>query len=224
GISIAKTSENIIDINSNNKLLYEYGKLEGDYPIEAKFSALLDGKPVIQKYSIDESNVIINNESAKMWNWKYLRALEDKKNKTKKESNDLVNRSITNRILTMQTAFLCLEPWMMKRDTIDNGSDNTSVQEDMTEAGLEITYGPNPIENNLSIKLNITNVNTKILNIKIYDVLGNVVKEFRIDSFANTLNLNWDANSENHGKVAPGVYYLVINTNVGSKVIRLVVV
>ncbi len=225
GISIAKTSENIIDINSNTKLIYEYGKIEGSYPIEVKFSALLDAKPVIQKYIIDQSNVIFNNESAKMWNWKYLRLLEDKKNKTKKESYDLTNRSITNRILTMQTAFLCLEPWMMTRDTnSEEESPTTSVEETMTEIGLEITYGPNPIENNLVIKINIDNESTKILSVGIYDVLGSLVKGFQIDSFANSINLNWDTNSDSNGKVPPGVYYLVIKTNSGNKILKLVVV
>jgi len=119
GISIAKTTENIIDNNSSKKLIYEYGKIEGDYPIEVKLSALLDGIPVMKKFIIDDTNVVKNNESAKFWNWKYLRILEDKPNKTTKENNDLVNRSITNRILTMQTAFLCLEPWMMPKDTSD---------------------------------------------------------------------------------------------------------
>jgi hypothetical protein len=225
GISIAKTSENIIDINSNTKLIYEYGKIEGSYPIEIKFSALLDGKPVIQKYIYNASNVVQNNESAKMWNWKYLRLLEDKKNKTKKESYDLTNRSITNRILTMQTAFLCLEPWMMGRDTLGEEEEpTTSVQENITEVGLEITYGPNPIENNLVINLNITNETTMILSIGIYDVLGSLVKGFQIDSFANSMNLDWDANSESNGRVAPGVYYLVIKTNSGNKILKLVVV
>jgi hypothetical protein len=185
----------------------------------------LDGKPVIQKYIYNASNVVQNNESAKMWNWKYLRLLEDKKNKTKKESYDLTNRSITNRILTMQTAFLCLEPWMMGRDTLGEEEEpTTSVQENITEVGLEITYGPNPIENNLVINLNITNETTMILSIGIYDVLGSLVKGFQIDSFANSMNLDWDANSESNGRVAPGVYYLVIKTNSGNKILKLVVV
>jgi hypothetical protein len=224
GISIAKTSENLIDVNSNTKLIYEYGKLEGGFPIDIKLSALLDGRPVIQKYQIDLSSVVYNNESAKMWNWKYLRALEDKPNKTKKESYDLTRRSITNRILTTQTAFLCLEPWMMGRDTSDDQTQTTSVQENLAEAGLEIKFGPNPIENILKIDIKITNENTVISSIGIYDVLGNIVKEFNFDAYADSINLRWDASSDSYGKVPPGVYYLVIKTNSGNKILKLVVI
>jgi hypothetical protein len=222
GITIAETSENLIDQSSNTKLIYEYGKIEGGYPIDIKLSALLDGKPVIQKHQIDFQSVVKDDESAKMWNWKYLRTLEDKNNKTKKESNDLTSRSISNRILTTQTAFLCLEPWMMHRDTAE-GDPTTSVQEELSVVGLDISYGPNPIENNLQIELKITDENTMISFIGIYDVIGNLIKEFYIDSYSRSINLNWDASSENQMKVAPGVYYLVIKTNSGSKILKLVV-
>jgi hypothetical protein len=222
GITISKTTENLIDQNSNTKLIYEYGKIEGGYPIDIKLSALLDGKPVIQKHQIDLQSVVINNESAKMWNWKYLRALEDKNNKTKKESNDLTTRSISNRILTTQTAFLCLEPWMMHRDTAEGGT-ATAVIEEMAAAGLEINYGPNPIESNLEIVLKITNESTIISSIAIYDVLGNLVKEFSIDSYARSMTLNWDTSNVNYSRVPAGVYYLVIKTNSGSKILKLVV-
>jgi hypothetical protein len=228
GISISKTSESI-NVGSNKKLIYEYGKLEGSLPVEVKFSALLDGKAVIKRYIIDSSNVIINNESAKMWNWKYLRTLEDKSNKSSKETADLLKRSITNRILTTATAFLCLEPWMMIKDTTlsddEGGNNNTSfVQEDMVEIGLEVTYGPNPITNFASIKLDLSNSDTKILNIGIYNIMGSVVKEFTFDIFAKILNLEWDTNSEGNGKLPSGVYYLIIKTNLGNKVLKLVVV
>ena len=225
GISIAETSENIIDKNSNNKLIYEYGKLIGEYPIEVKFSALLDGKPVIQKYIVDQTNIEINNESAKMWNWKYIRALEDKANKTKKEYEDLTNRSITNRVLSMQTAFLCLEPWMMVRDSIarENEDPTSVMMQDISDLGLEISYGPNPILNNLSIKLLKTNINTKILYVRIYDLMGNIVTEFPINNFIKSIELHWDTNSMNHSKVPPGIYYLMISTNSGSKTLKLVV-
>lgn len=224
GISAAKTTENLTDANANKKLVYEFGKLEGGYPIEIKFSALLDGKPVIKKYLFDESNIILNSESAKMWNWKYLRTLEDKKNKTKKESYDLTRRSITNRILTTQTAFLCLEPWMMGKDTSDETEEPTGVEEVATEPGLEISYGPNPVENKLNVSINITDENTVLLSVGIYDVFGVVVKEFNFDSYAKSINLNWDATSDMYGRVPPGVYYLVIKTSAGSKILKLVVV
>ncbi len=226
GVSISKTTENIIDINSNKKLIYEFGKLEGSYPIEAKFSALLDGKPVIKRFTLDSTNIIISSESAKMWNWKYLRTLEDK-NRTIKESIDLTRRSITNRILTTQTAFLCLEPWMMAKDTtLDEEGNNTvsSVQEDMSEIGIEITYGPNPIVNIASIKFNLTNTETKILNIGIYNIMGSAVREFNIDSNATSFNLEWDIINESNGKISSGIYYLIIKTNFGNKVLKLVVI
>ncbi len=224
GITIAKTSESLTDSYSNTKLIYEYGKLEGSCPIEAKFSALLDGKPVIRKYIIDYTSLVVINESAKMWNWKYMRALEDNYYRTKKETNDLRTRSITNRILTIQTAFLCLEPWMMSRDTMaDDEDQTTAVSEEVPDAGLEITYGPNPIVSNLSVRLNITNENTKVLSVAVYDVLGNVVKEFAFDSYSQSIELNWDATSDGNGKVSPGVYYLVVRTSSGQKILKLVV-
>jgi hypothetical protein len=223
GITIAETSENLIDQNSNTKLIYEYGKIEGGYPIDIKLSALLDGKPVIQKYQIDFQSVVKDDESAKMWNWKYLRVLEDKKNKTKKESLDLTTRSISNRILTTQTAFLCLEPWMMHRDTAEGGT-ATAVIEEMPAAGLEINYGPNPIESSLEISIKVTNESTVISSIAIFDVLGNLVREFSFDCYARSLALNWDACNENFSRVPAGIYYLVIKTNSGSKILKLVVV
>jgi len=230
GITISKTTENIIDNNSNQKLVYEYGKLIGNYPIELKFSGLLDGKPVFQEYEINEFNIILNNESAKMWNWKCIRALEDKSNKTRTESNDLTKRSITNRILSTYTAFLCLEPWMMPKDSSDNDTDPddeepaTAVDDELQEIGLEINYGPNPAVNKLDINIKITDANARVLYIRIYDVLGIMVKELPVDSFSDSINLSWDLMSNNFERVPAGVYYIVVKTSSGSKTLKLIII
>ena len=227
GISIAKTTEDIIDKNSNSKLIYEYGKLVGSYPIEVKFSGLLDGIPVIQDYEINDSNVVINNESAKMWNWEYIRELEDKSNKTKKETDELTDRSMSNRILSMQTAFLCLEPWMMNPALVgdeDDDGDATSVHAIAADPGLEITYGPNPVRDYLSIKINLANEYANILYVRIYDLMGNVIKEIPVNTFSDTINLSWDLSSNTQSRVPPGIYYLVVKTNTGVKTLKLCVV
>jgi hypothetical protein len=230
GISFSKTSENINDLAANKKLVYEFGKLAGDMPIDIKLSALLDGKAVVKKYTHDQNNISINNESVKMWNWKYLRNLEDKINKSKKESQDLVDHSISNRILTVQTAFLCLEPWMLPKEASiaekdgKGGGGTLDLQEDFSDLGVEVSYGPNPITNFANIKVNLSDSYTKVLSIGIYNIMGSEIKQFNFDENSNSLNLEWNISNDGNDKVSSGVYYLIIKTNQGSKILKLVVV
>ncbi|MCX6148758.1 MAG: T9SS type A sorting domain-containing protein [Candidatus Kapabacteria bacterium] len=230
GISFSKTSENINDLAANKKLVYEFGKLAGGMPIDIKLSALLDGKAVVKKYTLDQNNISINNESVKMWNWKYLRNLEDKINKSKKESQDLVDHSISNRILTVQTAFLCLEPWMLPKEASiaekdgKGGGGTSDLQEDFSDLGVEVSYGPNPITNFANIKINLSDSYTKVQSIGIFNMLGTEIKQFNFDENSNSLNLEWNISNDGNDNVSSGVYYLIIKTNQGSKILKLVVV
>jgi len=94
----------------------------------------------------------------------------------------------------------------------------------MQEIGLDVSYGPNPAVNKLDIRMNVTDNNTRVLQIQIYDVLGMMVKEFPVDSFSSSINLTWDLISNNNKKVPPGVYYIVIKTSTGNKTLKLIIV
>lgn len=226
GLTVAKTTEIINDETTNKKLICEYGKMVGDYPIEAKISALLDNKVVMKKYTFVDSNTVKSSESSKMWNWTYIRSLENKPNRSLKESQDLVYRSQRHRILSIQTAFLCLEPWMMPSPSTTEEEENgnmTSVSSENQEIAIDISYGPNPIQSYSKINLQIQDDNTKILSIGIVDLMGNVLKEFDFDANSKNLELEWNLEAEGQNKIASGTYFLVINSNLGKKVIRLVV-
>lgn len=235
GIAISKTTESIIDESANKKLVFEYGKFEGTTPVNIKIAGILDGEVVIKNYSLDSSKVKISNESAKTWNWKYLRALEDKSNKSKKESYDMTWRSITNRILTTQTAFLCLEPWMMPNNNVveedgdgrGGGKDdntNTSVADELGNIGIEINFGPNPATSFVNFSLDVNNSITQIYSLEVCDIFGSVIKEFSFDLNANSINLNWNLENSIGEKLPSGTYFFVIKTNLGKKVVQLIVI
>lgn len=225
GLTYTKTTERFTDLNTNQKLIYEFGRIEGNGPYEIKLSAILNSKAVVKKYTLNENEIISNNESSIFVNAKELSVLDNIYFKNTKETQDMINGSIKHRILTTNTVFLCVNPWMQGKSILTSPNATSSIKETINdenqELAIEINYGPNPIESFCNIDLQIQNENTHINSITIYDLMGNQVHDFAFEPSAKHLQLEW--NLDEQSKIAKGTYYLVINSNLGKKAIRLIV-
>ncbi len=95
----------------------------------------------------------------------------------------------------------------------------SGIEEDnliQTPKKLNINVNPNPFTNTTNINFNINPSNIK--NIKIYDVTGNLVTTM---AQPNTNQISWNGRNRNNELVAPGVYFINIETTKGFKVVKV---
>lgn len=84
-----------------------------------------------------------------------------------------------------------------------------------TSNQLTLTVNPNPFTNFTNISFNINSQSVK--NIDIYDVTGNVIQTIKSPT---SNQITWNGRNSNNNLVAPGIYFVVLETNHGNKVAK----
>ena len=205
--------------SSSNPLKFDIllGKYVGKLPFEVEIVAIKDGKAYFKTLIFDkEEDLIEENASSQIWNYFYLRDMEQKiKPNDNTAIRKLVDLSMERRILTNYTAFLALEPWMKKQnDTIWNNDEKTTTDVELEETDksfgkLSITTYPNPFSEIVSINIENISESEIIESAFIYDESGNQIFSFDLSSLFNSkFELIWKPNN-----IPSGFYLIKIKTN-----------
>jgi Ca-activated chloride channel family protein len=197
----------------------QIGKYKGEFPFELEISG-------VYKEDIFSETLVINQENAfqsdttarKAWAGNFIMGLENQE-QTNDVVNEIVDHSISNRVLSIYSAFLCLEPsrgGVVCYDCLDESM--LSDVEDLNSSESDsLSFGayPNPFNNAVQIKVSVpsSEVNEK-LNFKIYNILGQVVKTFEINinNSTNDYNFTWYGKNDAGSFVASGTYFFVTET------------
>jgi len=88
---------------------------------------------------------------------------------------------------------------------------------------------PNPVSATKKGRIKITNLpfNTSLVDINIYTVAGEFVKSFSSGDIQNDNGrgtITWDLKNQSGSKIAPGVYFAVVNTPVNGKKVKKIAI
>jgi Ca-activated chloride channel family protein len=222
---------NNIDLVKSGTNIYQYGKYYGELPFLVKFAALRNNIISNYQFTFDGTNLKEINETDQVWYAKYLKDLENTvKSNEYSKIKEIIDVSIATKILTNYTAYLALEPWMTKSDTVDNnnkvdedGDKNTDVGEiSEIQKGneLQISVSPNPVVINCEITITKP-ADEEIKSIRIYDLKGNLVRILYFNG-SNTSAIFWDSKDEFNNLVNKGIYTIVVETNKKSYIAKIV--
>jgi hypothetical protein len=202
--------------------------LSGKYFGSGKFTAELTGViqadkliPVHKK--VEFSDYDLTNKSSKtVWIGQYIRNLE-KQTKTNATVAEIIETSMENRVLSLHTAFLALEPWMTGESQGNDGNEGTGtvVQED--ENVLFEAY-PNPFTRQVKVNVCLKEAGDNITGIEIYNSNGHMVNSIDISQFAgsNVFYFIWDGKSMSGSQLPNGAYLMVIKTKKLVKTFKLI--
>jgi Ca-activated chloride channel family protein len=200
-----------------NRPVLQIGKYNGNFPFNIEVSGLYEETAFSEEYNIDETNVTeIDSLSEEIWAGNYIHSLE-----SQTQSNDVINEiidySINERILSIYSAFLCLEPARggeICYDCMDESS-LVGIEESNTiqENDSLIAY-PNPFNSTTKIKLTLPEFNNhKEISVKIYNTLGQVVRSFNMDNIAkDQMEFVWNGTNNYGQDVSSGSYFFVAST------------
>ncbi|MFA6570436.1 MAG: FlgD immunoglobulin-like domain containing protein, partial [Bacteroidota bacterium] len=208
--------------NYSQTPIVQLGRYTGEFPMDIKATGFYKNIG----YS---KNLTIQNDQAgtsgiydnKAWISQYLKSLETG-TLTSDVVKELVLTSMNNRILSTQTAFLALEPWMMPDDNTNpdgNKDDWTSqvVDENIVASKfIEIKASPNPFADKLTIRLNFKDIQGfAIQKIEVFNMMGVFVKSVSANTISSNAEIIWDGTDKQGNRLPNGTYMLVLTTNIG---------
>ncbi len=228
---------NRFDISGNNELvnlnkpILQIGKFQGNFPFVIEAAGEYDGLLFGESIEIEESEIIESDSLIEeVWVGNYIRNLE-KDIQTNTTIAEIIDRSIQERVLSLYTAFIALEPRLGGEpcpDCVDqSGGEVTTDVEDLEKDSLfQIQAFPNPFKDRIRIQL--TSTKKLALNdfqFSIFNMLGQEIYRFRnVPSNSNEIMLEWNA-SNNNGQIVPeGIYFFTIQTphqRINHKIVKL---
>ncbi|MEE9432201.1 MAG: VIT domain-containing protein [Melioribacteraceae bacterium] len=205
---------------SLNTPIIQIGKYDGSFPFEIEFAGVHNSQAFSESYSVTEENIYNSDSvSSSIWAGNFINNLEvGNYNLTNEDIGEIIDFSIENRVLSMYTAFLCLEPGMdIDTFKFDDGADEwvTSV-EDKEEIKTDSIFQayPNPFNNQTTIQIRLSKeIDMESVSFKIYDILGRVVKTFEQLVAANSREVKfiWNGKNDNNATVSSGHYFFIMN-------------
>jgi hypothetical protein len=202
-----------------DKPILQIGKYNGDFPFVIEASGVYESEVFSQQFEINEENINISDSlSEEAWTGNYIEYLEGQE-QTNDVVNEIIDYSIGEKVLSIYSAFLCLEPSRggeICYDCMDE-SELVAINEqwESNKNDSLLTAYPNPFNQRVNIKLNIPsseiNENTTI---KIYNLLGQVVKtlDLQEDSNGKVTKFTWNGKNNYGIDVSSGTYFFVVNT------------
>ena len=219
-------------LDAKNGIL-QIGKYFGDFPLTVQVSGLYQGQPHTRTTTIDDSSTSeqdsLHNE---MWTGQRIHDMESEF-QSDNIIESILDLSIEERILSLYTAFLALEP----SDTVfacvdcqDESGLAVGIEdiEQQSDDSLFVAF-PNPFNNRTTIKVKLTSnfaTSDSELSFKIYNTLGQLVKTFpaEADSGNREYQFIWDGVNEHGLEVGSGTYFFVVSSATRRQVLRLLLV
>lgn len=220
-----------------NKPVMVVGKYMGEFPLHVQFSGVYKSKAFSHALTVDNSRTAIVDTLAKtIWTGKYIQSMERSGQNSNDVIAEIIYQSINNRILSLYTAFLALEP----SDTVqvcEDCNEPNDWEEPITTAiekaeiddvvdSIAIKTYPNPFTDKTTIEIQKSKeqINSDNISAAIYDISGRLIKIFDKELFTNskTIKLTWNGNTQNGIQADAGIYFFVLKTPYTRKSVKLI--
>ena len=212
-----------------NRPILQVGKYFGTLPFKIEASGIYGSNPFSETFLIQENDIFLADTLAEeIWVGNYIKALE-----TEEQTNDIVaeiiDNSIDHRVLSLYSAFLCLEPSDKIKpcyDCLDESEIISFVNEapDSSASDSLLQAYPNPFnaETTIHIKMKQT-INPRDVSFTIYNIMGQIVRTFEAESAAvrNEFKFHWNGANDAGQMVSSGNYFFVVTTPTQRSTLKL---
>ncbi len=188
-----------------NKTISQIGKYKGQFPINIEFSGEIESTSFHKEFKISESEITESDSLLEtLWIGFDIMQLE-RESQSSDVINEIIFESVSNRILSNYTAFLCLEDSINIENPEDPENPDIPVNsKDIKSSPNEIKAYPNPFSTNIDIYLTSKG---EIQSLEIYNIMGQCIKSFEIIS--GQKRYSWDGKNNNGSEVPEGIYLVI---------------
>lgn len=222
------------DLNSKSEMVYigepilQIGKYKGQFPFEFKLSGEYNDIIFTRDVSVDTEADSADFRAIDMWTGLYLQKLESEA-VTNEVITEIINNSIKERILSLYTAFICLEDttFYCEKCEDEEGGDDDPIITDIHTKNLNkpvLSAFPNPFDHEISITIKTEeNIDLNESVFEIYDLSGALIHSFtEYIPGDNEYTFTWDGFNSNGEEMNSGVYIFVMKTTSGIFHLKLI--
>lgn len=209
------------NISLSNAVL-QVGKYIGEFPLHLELSGLYGGKILLKNVVIGPDEIQQSDSvTQQFWTGLHISKLENGK-KTNDIVNDIIFQSLSERVLSLYTSFLCLEDPTQFCYTCQDESVLTELAKKPLKADSLLVF-PNPFTDRVNIRYTRTDAGSAP-EISIYDMQGKKIMEFNDqDASADEYStITWNGQLPNGRVISPGIYVLVYKMNSKSLTVKLI--
>lgn len=201
----------------------QIGKYKGSFPFKVEITGEYNNEIFSSEFSISEEDVIESDSLLHIiWASRYMHELE-RDEQTNSIINEIIYHSITNRILSGYTAFLCLEPDYNPNDPDDPDDDEFITRTEKDGVPDPVLLYPNPFSETIKIEFE-SSFAEDLKELAIFDLTGKLIYRFDLASIDPGQNpvIQWDGRNSEGQVVDPGVYLVVCRTSDDSRTFRII--
>ena len=213
--------------------ILQVGKYNGSFPFVLEASGVFDGRAFSRRVQLDNNAVHVADSLAEeIWIGNHIAALE-----AQVQSNEIVRQiidvSVAERVLSLYTAFLALEPSDTVKVCVDCKDESRLVPTSVAERKQDVLADsvlqayPNPF--NLATKISLrlpAEVKSGTHTLHLFNVMGQIVRsfDFNVETQRRSYQFTWDGRNNAGEVVGTGTYYAVFKTAKQRHVLKLLVV
>jgi Ca-activated chloride channel family protein len=204
-----------------NDAILQVGKFNGEFPFLIEVSGEYNNKIFSEVIEIPKPDNNYNDTIIKtIWAGQYIKKLE-----SGYQSNDIINEviyaSLSERVLSQYTSFLCLEDTNYICNNCKDESKLTDVKE-IADRQDSVQVFPNPFSDRVTISLMCSKPGD-VKELAIVDVTGSLIYPFTPGELQQGKNvISWEGTSAKGDKVKPGVYILLYKTSANLQSIKII--
>lgn len=211
-----------------NKPVLSVGKYKGSFPMELQISGLIEDTIFSTQLTIDESlSYDADSVSRTIWAGNYVKEMESATNLNNEEISKIINFSISNRVLSLYTAFLTLEPGMVIEPcedcTDEDGNPITTPVVNVKKDEAKVEVFGNPFKDKVRIKVSLEKPVKNALTVQIYNAMGQLIKAMKVNPSMQYFEFEWDGKDQNGKVVTAGTYIVKLSSeslNMSVKVMK----
>ena len=202
----------------NNPIL-QVGKFKGNLPFKVNYSGEFESEIISEEISIDESDIQpADSTIEEICAGIYIQHME-KQTQTNDVITDIIQKSMEEKVLSLYTAFLCIEKSLLCEDC------ETAISKLKIEGNNIIKIYPNPFSNEVTISINLNEISSeKIIKAGIYSVTGQLVYIPELSTLQTGCenDLQWDGNNSTGESLPSGIYIFVLQTDKNIYQVKLI--
>lgn len=221
-----------------NRPIRQVGRFNGDFPFIIEIAGELNGEVFFDGNSIPAEYIIQKDESPRLiWSGEYIKKLEKEASpngyygysRDAKGIYDVIDRSLQDRILSLYTAFLALEPSRGGEPCPQCIDESQEVLVNTTDNGLDsvlqVEITPNPFRENVQLQIQFRHAQDATdFQFEIYNAMGQLVRSFQptLTGSEFHIQLDWNGTDQNGQELSAGMYIFTIKSKEGQASYRLV--
>jgi hypothetical protein len=203
-----------------NRPILQLGKFKGQPPFKVTISGELNGDFFYKTQNVTLADIRpADSLSREMWYGNFIQLLE-KEVATNSNISQIIYNSISERVLSKYTAFLCIEDTTTYCDKCLDEQKFSAIDDILTDSLVKIT--PNPFSDFVKIELSGATAAAGATSMEVFDLSGKLVKVLETAQEGDAVSATWHGTDSQGDVVTAGVYLVLIKNRLMNRMARLI--